>query len=66
MKESKLYEKYSLLLGKIFESNEVYGAMYPKPFPTDWVKPSGMKVDGYSNTVPTMLSSMDMIKEGLI
>ena len=38
--------------------------MHPRTFPTDWVKPSGMEDDGYCKTVPTMLSSMDVLESG--
>ena len=36
--------------------------MHPGTFPTDWAKPSGMEEDGYCNTVPTMLSSTDVLE----
>ena len=64
LEELKLYEKYSLQLGNIFESNWGYSAMHPGIFPTEWVKPNGMKEDGYCKTVPTMLSSMDVLESG--
>ena len=38
--------------------------MHPGIFPTEWVKPNGMKEDGYCKTVPTMLSSMDVLESG--
>ena len=57
-------EKYSLQLGNIFESNWGYGAMHPGTFPTDWMKPSGIEEDEYYNTVPTMLTSMDVLESG--
>ena len=64
LEELKLYDQYSLELGNIFEFNWRYGAMHPGTFPTDWVKPSGMEEDGYCKTVPTMLSSMDVLESG--
>ena len=57
-------KKYSLQLGNIFESNQGYGTMYPEIFPTDWVKSSGIEEDGYYKTVPTMLSSIDVLESG--
>ena len=62
LKQSKLYEKFLSLSGKIFELNWGYGAMHPGRFPTDWVKPSEMEEDGYSNTTSTILSSMDVLE----
>ena len=59
-----MYEKYSLQLGNIFESNWGYGAMYPGTFPTDWVKPSGMEEDGYCKTVLRMLTFMGVLESG--
>ena len=41
LKELKVYEKYSLQLDNMFESNWGYGAMHPGIFLADWVKPSG-------------------------
>ena len=64
MEESTLYDKYSLQLGNIFESNWGYGAIHPGTFPTDWVKLSGIEKDRYCKTVPTMLSSMNVLESG--
>ena len=38
--------------------------MHPGTFPTDWMKPSGIEEDEYYNTVPTMLTSMDVLESG--
>ena len=57
-------KQYSLQLGNIFESNQRYGNMYPGIFPTGWVKPSGIEENGYCKTVPTMLTSMDVLESG--
>ena len=35
LEELKLYEKYSLQLGNLFESNWGYSALHPGIFPTD-------------------------------
>ena len=64
MEELKLYDKYSLQLDNICESNWGYDAMHPGIFPSDWVKPSGVEEDGCCNTVPTMLKSMDVLESG--
>ena len=45
MEKLKLYEKYSLQLGNIFESNWRYGTIHPGKFPTDWVKLYGREED---------------------
>ena len=55
---------FSLQLGNIFESNWGYGAIHPGTFPTDWVKLSGIEKDRYCKTVPTMLSSMNVLESG--
>ena len=36
--------------------------MHPGTFPTDWIKTSGMEENGYFKTVPTMLTSIDILK----
>ena len=36
--------------------------MHPGKFPTDWVKFSGMEEDRYYQTVPTMLSSINVLE----
>ena len=36
--------------------------MHPGRFPSDWMKPSEMEEDGYSNTTSTILSSMDVLE----
>ena len=36
--------------------------MYPGIFPTGWVKPSGIEENGYCKTVPTMLTSMEVLE----
>ena len=38
--------------------------MHPGTFPTDWVKPNGMEEGGYCKTIPTMLTSMDVLDSG--
>ena len=38
--------------------------MYPRKFIIDWVELSGMKEDGYSKTVSTILTSMDVSESG--
>ena len=64
VEELKLYETYSLQLGTIFESNWGYGTMYPGIFPTNKVKPSGIEEYGYSKTLPTILTSIDVLESG--
>ena len=49
-------------LGNILKSNWGYGAIYPGTFPTDWVNSSGMVDDGYCKAIPTMLTSMNVLK----
>ena len=64
LEELKLYDKYSLQLGNIFESNWGRGIMYPGTCPTDRVSLSGMEENGDCKTIPTMLSSMDVLESG--
>ena len=38
--------------------------MYPGKVSTDWVKSSQRREDGYSKTVPTILTSIDVLESG--
>ena len=66
MKGSKLYKKYSLQLGNIFESNWGYSTMNPGTFLTYWVKASDMEEDRCSKTNPIVLVlvTIDILESG--